>query len=80
MFHTEDMMDIKILLKLKSMGEKFTKAHPKFVPFLKAAGKCADAGTTVEITVTTSEGRKLESNLRLSAEDIQTLKELSKAL
>ena len=73
-------MNLGILTKLKPMGDRFRERHPKFVPFLKAAAKKADAGTTVEITVTTSGGEKIESNIRLSAEDVASIKELSKAL
>lgn len=46
---------------------------------MRAAVKTADEGSVVEIKLTTSEGREIITNMRVTPEDIQlleTLKEL----
>jgi len=73
-------MDLGLLMKLKSMGERFKSNHPKFLPFLKDAGTNIDEGSTIEIIVTTSSGRKIESNIRVKSDDVDMLKELGRGL
>lgn len=75
-------MDPLQLLKMKGMWEQFTARHPKFPAFLQAAGRGAIAeGTVLEITITTAEGKKLCSNLKVTAEDmemVEVLKQIAK--
>lgn len=65
------------LLQLKGAWDTFQRNHPKFPQFMKAVGKGALAeGTVMEITVTTAEGRTLSTNLKITAQDMDMVKQL----
>ncbi len=69
------------LLKMKGLWDQFTGRHPKFPAFLKAMSQGAiTEGSVFEITVTTPEGRKISSNLKITNEDMQLFEELKKSL
>lgn len=73
------MMNPTMLFKLKGMWDKFTANHPKFPLFLKAAQqKGIQEGTILAVSITTPSGEKLETNLRVTADDIQLFEELKK--
>ena len=64
---------IAMLQKLKSSMDRFRNNHPKFPLFLRAVsdGNVMQEGTIAEITITTADGRKYETNLKLTANDLQ---------
>lgn len=63
--------------KVKAGLGKFSANHPKFFPFMKAVAEAgAREGTIVEMKVTTPEGKELETNLRLTDEDIELIRML----
>ena len=67
-------MLIPVLKLLKAKDRKdFAAAHPKFPLFLRAVsdGNVMQEGTIAEITITTADGRKYETNLKLTANDLQ---------
>lgn len=65
------------LLWLKGAWEQFRLRHPKLAPFLNTVSKKAlQEGTVLEITVTSADGQKYSSNLKLTAEDIRLMEEL----
>lgn len=66
-------MDIKTMLQMQNAWKTFTQNHPKFPPFLKAAQEEIREGTVLAFTVTTPEGKTIESNLKLNASDIQLI-------
>lgn len=71
------MMNPAKLMKLKTKWDDFSDAHPRFVEFLKAAGDgYVEAGTVVDISLRTEDGRTIHSNLRLSQEDVDSIREL----
>ena len=62
------------LLRVEVEKEPFRANHPKFPAFLDTIQKNAmQDGTIVEITVTTPDGRRYESNLKLKQEDLDLL-------
>lgn len=64
--------------KAKEAVDRFRKNHPKFPPFITAVGKDAlKEGTLIEITVTTPDGTRYESNLKLNAEDMELMNMLT---
>ena len=66
-------------MKIKSAWDKFTRSHPRFPQFLnavKTAGIPED--TVLGVSVTYPDGRKLETNLKVTAEDLDLFQELSK--
>lgn len=78
-FCLEKEMNPGRLFKLKNAWDTFTRNHPKFPCFLEAVSKQGlKEGTIVEITVTTPEGKKISSNVKLQASDILLYQELTK--
>lgn len=69
-------MDISLLFKAQGMLRTFAENHPKFILFLKAAQSCMVEGSVLEVRVTAPDGRVLESNLKLTASDMQLVQEL----
>ncbi|MBR1471652.1 MAG: hypothetical protein IJ600_08435 [Lachnospiraceae bacterium] len=62
-------------LKIRQLLGAFSSNHPKFFPFMRAVAQAgAREGTIVEMTVTTPEGQKLETNLRLSDTDLELIR------
>lgn len=58
--------------KVKAGLGKLGEEHPKLFPFMKAVSAAgAREGTIVEMKVTTPEGQVLESNMKLTANDIE---------
>lgn len=65
------------LLKMKGMWDQFTQRHPKFPAFLKAMTQGAvTEGSVIEITVTTADGRRISSNLKVTKEDMELVEEV----
>lgn len=65
------------LLQLKSAWGKFQKNHPKFLQFLKVAGKSAlSEGSVIEISVTTSDGRTMNTNLKVTGQDMELVRQI----
>lgn len=70
-------MDISTIMKLKSAWDQFTGRHPKFPAFLKAArAKEYTEGTVIYVKIVDPSGQGIETNVKLTQEDIRLLKEL----
>lgn len=61
------------LFQLKASWDRFAAAHPKFPLFLRAVSdnNAIQEGTIAEITITTADGRKYATNVKLTANDMQ---------
>ena len=71
------MVNPAMLLTLKKKWEEFSVRHPKFVSFIQALkGRGVTEGSIIDITVTMPDGEKFQSNLKLSAEDIEMIRSL----
>ena len=56
---------------------KFKQNHPKFPKFMTAVYQNGiKEGSIIEINVTTADGQSLNSNLKISAEDIELIEQL----
>lgn len=65
------------IMKIMGMKNRFEKNHPKFLPFIRAVMRRGiNEGTILEIKVVSPNGDTLESNLKVTAEDLQLLQEL----
>ena len=65
------------LLQIKNAWDQFTNRHPKLPAFLRAVSTSAiGEGTILEMTVITADGKKYNTNLKISAEDMQMINEL----
>ena len=67
------------IMKVKSAWDKFTRNHPRFPQFLNAVkGKGVPEGTVISITLDYPNGERLETNLKVSAEDLDLVETLKK--
>lgn len=73
-------MQPKAFFQLKSMLEGFRRRHPKALQFVSAASSAIDAGSVIELTLTTSDGRSLCTNLRVTPEDLADLQAMRETL
>lgn len=74
-------MNPAMLLKLKGAWDKFSKNHPKFPMFLKAASQQAiGEGSIIEIAITDKDGKKIDTNLLIKAEDMELLESLNEMM
>lgn len=64
------------LVKLKPLLKSFKENHPKFLMFVRKALKETDAGSVVEVKITTSEGKEYFTNLKMSEKDMELVKEM----
>lgn len=70
-------MDLSMILGLKSKLETLKNNHPKFFAFLNAVkAKGVKEGSIFEIKVTTPEGEVMETAIKVTASDVQTVEEL----
>lgn len=69
------------LLKFKGAWDKFVKNHPKFPMFLNAVRNNAiEEGSVIEITVTTTDGKSLSTNIKVTQSDKEMLSELTELM
>lgn len=73
-------MNPKMLMQVKSMFERFRQNHPKVPMFFSAAAGAIDEGSVIEIQVTTSNGKNLCTNMRVTADDLEMVKALQQML
>lgn len=72
-------MDFGIIMKLSGLWAKFSKNHPKFPAFLKAVQKNGlKPDTIVDIKITYPDGNPIDTNLKITASDIEIIEELKK--
>ena len=68
-------MNPMILMQMQQRMQTFQQDLPKFLPFLNAVKDNAlQEGTVFAMKVTTPEGKTLESNIKLTANDIETIR------
>lgn len=64
-------------MKIMGAWNKFKSNHPKFPAFLKAVQKRGfKEDMIIEVIVTEPDGEKIETSLKLSAQDIAAIEEL----
>ena len=67
-------MGIGDIAKAKQAWDTFTRNHPKFPAFLNAVkAKGIQEGSVIAITVTGPEGESLETNIKVTAEDMNLM-------
>lgn len=71
------MMDFAGMMKMKGAWDKFTGNHPKFMPFMQAVGREAiGEGTIIEVKVVSPEGKEFNTNMKLTASDMELLSQI----
>ncbi len=64
------------LLQMKAGWEKFKENHPRLVPFVQAAGRELREDAVIEMALVTPEGRRLETNLKVKASDMELMRDI----
>ncbi|MDD6812313.1 MAG: hypothetical protein PUD93_10675 [Lachnospiraceae bacterium] len=65
------------IFQMMNIWNKFKQNHPKFPKFMTAVYQNGiKEGSIIEINVTTADGQSLNSNLRISAEDMELIEQL----
>lgn len=60
------------IMALKGEFEQFQNRHPKLFQFFGAvSNRMMEEGTIMELEITTADGQKLATNIRLSREDVE---------
>ena len=72
------MVNPAALLSFKKKWDEFSGRHPKFVAFLGALKNQGMAeGSVIDMKVTMPNGEVFQSNIKLTAEDIELIKGLA---
>ncbi len=67
------------IFQLMNLWNKFKQNHPKFPKFMTAVYQNGiKEGSIIEINVTTADGQSLNSNLKISAEDMELIEQIKK--
>ena len=69
-------MNFQSLLQFKSLWQRFTSQHPKFPAFLRAAQPALKEGSVLSFTITTPDGKNIESNLKVTSTDLELIEAL----
>ncbi|MCR4902272.1 MAG: hypothetical protein K6A23_05395 [Butyrivibrio sp.] len=68
-------MNPMLLMQLQQRFSMFSQDHPKVLPFFQAVGSNAmQEGTIIDVKVTTPDGKTMESNIKVTANDIETVR------
>ena len=74
-------MDMGAAMKVLSAWNTFKANHPKFPAFCKAVGQRGlREGSIIEVIVTTPEGEKIETSLKVQPEDMELLQSFGKMM
>lgn len=69
-------MNPMALMQIKGLLDRFKNNHPKVPMFFSAAAKSIGEGSIIEISVTSPDGKKINTNMRIMAEDLELVEQL----
>lgn len=70
-------MDFNHTMKMMKAWNTFQQNHPKFSAFCRVVmNRGIRPGSVIEIAVTTPEGERMETNLKVKEEDLELLQSL----
>jgi len=69
-------MNPMMMMKIRDNMIKFQQNHPKFPNFLRAAAGQIKEGSILEIKVTDANGESIVGNIRVTAEDMELIREM----
>ena len=73
----QETMNPAMLFTLKKKIEEFQGRHPKFAMFIQDLMKSGvGEGSIIDVSVTLPNGQVLKSNMKVSAEDVELIKDL----
>lgn len=68
------------MMQLKPQLESFRDRHPKFLQFFAYAGAKITENSLLEVSITSEDGQKIITNLRISQEDLELFRQLKELL
>lgn len=69
-------MNPMFIMQIKNELEKFHQRHPKFPLFFRDTMSRLEAGNVLEISLTSNDGNKTRTNIRITEEDKEFLQNL----
>lgn len=66
-------MNFQALMQIKTLWQRFTDNHPKLPAFLRAAQTEIREGSILAVSVKNPEGKVIETNLKVTASDIELI-------
>ena len=69
-----------LLMHARELMNRFREQHPKVEPFMREAESRITEGSVVEMKVTTPDGREICSNIRITADDMEMIREVREAI
>lgn len=71
------MINPTAMFRIKKAWGKFTKNHPRLVPFFNAVDKKGvEEGTIIKVTVTSTDGTNFTTNIKVKPEDMELFNEM----
>ena len=67
------VMNFQALMQMKTLWQRFTDNHPKFPAFLRAAQPEIREGSVLTVSVKNPEGKVIETNLKVTASDMELI-------
>lgn len=74
-----NMQNPAAILQMMNLWNRFQNNHPKFPKFVSAVmqNNAVREGSIIEIKVTTAEGESFDSNLKINADDMELIRQIS---
>ena len=69
-------MNPMMLMQIKGMLDDFKRNHPKVPMFFNAAAQSIGEGSIIEMAVTSPDGKKICTNMRVTAEDLKLVEQM----
>ena len=74
-------MNPMMLMQLVQRWSVFQQDHPRFMPFFSAAKETVlTEGSVLELKVTDPEGKEITTNIRVTANDVETFRIISELI
>ncbi len=68
------------MLKIKPLFEQFCQDHPKVLMFFAAAAGTIDKDSVLEVSVKTSDGKIMKTNILVNDNDVAIFNEMKKMI
>lgn len=69
-------MNPMAMMKIKGLLDRFRSNHPKVPMFFSAASQNIGEGSIIEISITNADGKKLCTNMKVTADDLELFEQL----
>ena len=69
-------MNPMMLMQIKGMLDEFKRNHPKVPMFFSAAAQSIGEGSIIEITVTSPDGKKICTNMKVTESDLRLVEQM----